>query len=438
MTSFRLLVFLCFLGAGGLVPAQNSGADKVEFLDGREELGTITEIRKNAREFDFTPNGSNEQKTFAYSDVHAVTFKGRRFEMTPMPAGTPPTGKPQTGTQPTGTQPTGTKNRSRAAVLEEIDKAGKTPPDWFESTAMNHPQSLDLDWPLKADGPWDESKNVGQYIWGRVNPNEARWQSGIKLVHECMARHQNNRSLLLRDMEKVGVMYFELLQDYPRAAFWLKKSGATPNKVSGIELAECYWQMGSKDLAMDALNSRSLHPGAIKLLGEMGELDSALALADRYVKAGQFVNESLLNAGDAARNAEQLDRAIKYYEKVLESPARNKEYEQRFHARALGAIEAINLYEKTDVSRIADGVYKDKSVGYNGQVEVRVTVKSSKIEEVVVTKHNEKQFYAALTDTPEKIIEKQSIRNIDGTSGATITSQAIIHATARALAQGAR
>jgi uncharacterized protein with FMN-binding domain len=51
--------------------------------------------------------------------------------------------------------------------------------------------------------------------------------------------------------------------------------------------------------------------------------------------------------------------------------------------------------------------------------------------------YKEKQFYAALTDTPRQIITTQSILEIDGTSGATITSQAIINATAKALAGGA-
>ena len=62
----------------------------------------------------------------------------------------------------------------------------------------------------------------------------------------------------------------------------------------------------------------------------------------------------------------------------------------------------------------------------------------AKITKVEVTKHQEKQFYAALTDTPRQIIDTQGIREIDGTSGATITSQAIVNATARALAQGAK
>jgi len=55
---------------------------------------------------------------------------------------------------------------------------------------------------------------------------------------------------------------------------------------------------------------------------------------------------------------------------------------------------------------------------------------------VRVTKHKERQFYSALTDTPTRIIERQSVTGIDAVSGATMTSEAIINATAKALASG--
>jgi len=52
-----------------------------------------------------------------------------------------------------------------------------------------------------------------------------------------------------------------------------------------------------------------------------------------------------------------------------------------------------------------------------------------------VTENRDKQYYSALTDTPLQLIKKQALRGVDGTTGATITSQAIIDATARALAR---
>lgn len=71
---------------------------------------------------------------------------------------------------------------------------------------------------------------------------------------------------------------------------------------------------------------------------------------------------------------------------------------------------------------------------YEGSVEVSVTVKAGRLESIEVTKHREKQFYSALTDTPARIIAKQSVQGVDATTNATITSEAIINAAAKALA----
>jgi uncharacterized protein with FMN-binding domain len=60
------------------------------------------------------------------------------------------------------------------------------------------------------------------------------------------------------------------------------------------------------------------------------------------------------------------------------------------------------------------------------------------IESVEVVRHNEKQFYSAITDTQNSILRLQSVRGVDGTSGATITSQAIVNATAKSLAGTAK
>ena len=91
---------------------------------------------------------------------------------------------------------------------------------------------------------------------------------------------------------------------------------------------------------------------------------------------------------------------------------------------------------QADVSRVADGSYRSSSIGYNGNLEVEVQVAGGQINAVKVTRHREKQFYAALTDTPGQILKKQSVQGVEATSRATITSQAIVNATAKALAQG--
>ncbi len=425
-TVLCLAGFLWCVGFLGVSQNAAQAQDIVELMNGSTIKGKMIEIRKAKKEFDFQSRFGKKEvtRTYSYRKVHAVTFNGKRFVLTKKTVDASTTDA--------------TTQRTKTEVLKLISEAGETPPDWFAKTPANHPKSLNLDWPLKVEGPWNESKNVGQYIWGRVNPNVSRWKSGIKLVHECLEKHQGDRKLMTRDMDKLGDMYFTLLQDYERAAYWLQKAGSPVTRPTGVFLAECYWRLGNKQMALDKLKGRSLHFSAIKLFGDMGEVNRALKLAQQYNRTNLH-NEANLNAGDALRAAGKLEQATEYYQKILDRrQARNAEYLKRFVARASGSIEAIKLFDKADVSKVASGTYSASAVGYNGDLTVEVVIKDSKIKSVKVTQHREKQFYAALTDTPDQIIKKQGFTDIDGTSGATITSQAIVIATAKAMSKGVK
>ena len=98
-------------------------------------------------------------------------------------------------------------------------------------------------------------------------------------------------------------------------------------------------------------------------------------------------------------------------------------------------MTAIEFYT-LDPKQAKDGTYTSSSIGYEAEVKVEVVVKNGRIEDVRVVQHREKQFYSSITDTPKKIITRQSFKDVDATTGATITSEAIINATAKALAGG--
>lgn len=421
-----LVALMVFLSV--TVPA--TGEDVVELLSGAKLTGVVTEIRKTDKEFDFEAKlGSRTiQRTYPFAKVHAVTMKGQRYTLTPMSTAAS-----------NGTDSTGKVIRTQRQIEELIQTVGSSVPDWFESTPMDYPDTLDLSWPIKPpDKGWNNQKNMGQYIWDVINPNPARWRSGLKLVHHCMSLHQGNSTLVRRDMQVVGRFYFELLQDYPRAAYWLRRAGAKPGEKGGVMLAECYWRLGNKQMALKQLTARTfVGPGAtgtIKLYGNLGVVDQALRIAELMSRTNA-APEGYLAAGDALRQDGQFDRAIAYYRKVLSDDGfRNKDYEQRYKSRAQESIEAIELFEQVDVSSISDGTYRDSSTGYNGKLDVSVEISGGQIGSVKVTQHREKQFYSALTDTENQIIERQSVRGVDGTTGATITSRAIVNATAKALA----
>ncbi len=428
MVVIRILMSVLVL-ALFLASTSNAAAeDSIEFLNGSTLQGTVKEVREEKKEIQFESKFGSRTltRTYPFDKLRAVTLDGKRRELT------------ASSNSPVGTG-NASVSRSKVEIQKIIDDAGRTPPAWFESTKLNYPKTLDLSWPLKPPTKgWNQNKNMGQFIWSTVNENPSRWHSGIKLVHHCMTLHKDDKALLQRDMQKLGRMYFTLLQDYPRAAFWLQKAKPSMSEPHGVHLAECYWRLGSHEMALDMMRGKSLAIVGIKLLGDMGEVDGALAVAKAYSNSG-LSNQALLLAGDALRRNGRVDEALEYYQQVLDADDyRNAAYKDRLQARARDTMQMISLYDKADVTKVADGTYSSDSIGYNGKLSLQVKVVGGRITSVDVTAHKEKQFYAAMTDTPANIIKAQSIQDIDATSGATITSQAIVNAAAKALAKGAK
>jgi len=256
-------------------------------------------------------------------------------------------------------------------------------------------------------------------------------------MHHMLSLHERNPRNQYRAMVTLGSMYHDLLQDYARAAFWWEKAGVDRGgqlSASAVELAHCYWRLGSKPMAMEILGRTPAYFSAVKLLADMGETDRALQLAESGARS-EYADLAYLCAGDACRISGQLPRAVAYYQKVLEVRGQGNAVKrvERSHQRARACIEGIRIFDALDLARVPDGTYRGSAPGYADAVHVEVAVRGGRIESVRVTEHKEKQFYAAISETPAKLIARQGLKGIDTTSGATITSEAIINATAQAL-----
>jgi len=410
-----------------MFPAAALAIDTVELTTGARATGTVKSYSGNVVIINVKVGTRTFQRRYPKSRVRAIIVNGKRIDMK--------TGKTATASS------SGRVERSREEILAEIDRQGKTPPDWFETTPLNYPKSLDLSWPMPAPKPWNSSKNVGQFIWDRINPNAGKWREGVRFLHHIL-NTSKSRDVQKRAMRSLGAMYHNLLQDHARSAFWFRQSGLESELSDAprqaVSLAGCYWQLGSKRMALETLAKMKRKPySAIKLLGDLGETDAAISLGEAFAKTGQ-ASTSFLYAGDACRVAGRLDDAEKYYRRAIAGiPAKeaSKPHRKRDKARAEASIAAIRFYT-LDPSKVRDGKHSASSIGYEGPVHVEVAVASGRIEAVKVTRHREKQYYSSLTDTPRKILAGQSVMGIDATSSATITSEAIINATAKALASG--
>jgi uncharacterized protein with FMN-binding domain len=327
--------------------------------------------------------------------------------------------------------------RSKAEVEDLIKRAGATAPDWWDAVPLNFPKTLDLTMtpPPKGSG-WDQQKNVGQYFWSVINENSSKWKEGVKLAHHLMILNEKDPKKVGEMQGQMAHLYEYCLCDYARAAFWRLKRG----DVDTEDLAVCYWKLGSKEMAKDVLsrcgNDDSRHGTIIKLWADLGEFDRAMKEAE--IKAqNDRADIAYLMAGEACRTIGRFADALKYYEKVLACDAAKagRDFKQS-KSRAQASIDAIKVFDTLDLKRIPDGVYKNSSVGYTGPVNIELIVKNAKIEDVKVTQHAEKQYYASLTETPRQIVLKQGVKGVDTYSSATITSEAIINACAKALAAG--
>jgi uncharacterized protein with FMN-binding domain len=441
-TAHRGLAIGCVLGLVCLAGAAR--ADEVELLNGARLQGRIAEQTEEFLILRVASADGDVETKVPLKNVHAVSIGGKRHVVNERTSGKQegPSAAPAATPPPKeGAGPRGRTERSRAEVDAAIQKAGTTQPDWWGSVPLDYPRTLDLSWPDKPPGPWDASKNVGQYIWSSINENPSRWRSGVRFLHYLLTVHKDNPAKLAKVMEALGMAYCNLLRDWARAAFWWRK--AEEREPLGLHavvlLAECYWKLGSKTLATEQLDKTRgyLLPEAVKLWADMGELDRALGLADKLAEAEPgWQAEAYVAAAEACRFHGRYGQAKDYLEKALREPAegQRKGRIERAHTRARASLEAILLHDTLELSRVPDGTYTGTGMAYAAPLTVAVAVRDGHIESVRVTQHQDKQFYGALADTPRRIVERQGVKGVDAVTGATITSEAILNATAKALA----
>jgi uncharacterized protein with FMN-binding domain len=425
--------------------ASSVHAATIEFLSGNKLDCKVLKKDDATVTVEVVAGGEAKQRTINLSLIHAVVINGKRHIINEKPGGAASSSASSPAAKASGAASDSASprsQRSKAEIDALIDQVGREPPDWFESTPLAYPPTLDLQWPEPAPGGWDNQRNVGQYIWDVINPNPNKWREGVRLMHHLLTLHKDDPKLRTRVMMELGRMYHDLHEDYARAAFWWRQAGVEKNASTSRQaplLAHCYQQLGNKQMALALLGKGPITLQTVKRYGELGDQKKATQLAERFA-ADNGRDLAYIAVADGYRSAGKAKEALTYYQKALDlagAPGAKGRVEQTKN-RARASIEAIKLFDLADPAKVADGAYSGESLGYEGPIKVAVTVSGGKIESVRVTEHREKQFYSALTDTPAKIIAKQGVKGVDATSNATITSEAIINGTAKALASGAR
>jgi fumarate reductase flavoprotein subunit len=86
-------------------------------------------------------------------------------------------------------------------------------------------------------------------------------------------------------------------------------------------------------------------------------------------------------------------------------------------------------------SGLRDGTFTAAVFGYTDNIRASVTVRNGRIADVKL-EHREKADLGARTILPERVVREQRAE-VDGVTGATVTSQAIKSAVFQALKQSA-
>lgn len=109
-------------------------------------------------------------------------------------------------------------------------------------------------------------------------------------------------------------------------------------------------------------------------------------------------------------------------------------FKMKLAASVIGAMMLVGTAEAAVT--YTPGTYEGQAIGRNGPVKVLVTVDKDRIKSIRVVSHNESAGLsdAPINELPKTIIEKQSLA-VDGFSGATFSSKAVIGAVEDALKQ---
>ena len=291
----------------------------------------------------------------------------------------------------------GTKKLSLKEALRKL----KVPPKWLRSVKVNY----DL------RKPWKDARlHIRKLLGG--TPETAR--EGMALTYLYFRKGD------IGDGHELP-LYLLLGGEYAWAfAEFRKRLASAPEGHTHeyLNLAACYSHFGEHKSAEQIMN---------------------IALQRLPKPPWRIANEAKIHDhfGDLYAKMRKTDLARRHYRRAAELfPTSRQPYGRHLlkrHAeRVRTKIELLDM-KSLDFGRLRDGSYRGTTIGYRGDITVTVTVRGGKVADVK-TQHKEDIEQGATRIVPERIVKAQSLE-VDGITGATITSEAIVIGTFRALKQ---
>jgi uncharacterized protein with FMN-binding domain len=324
--------------------------------------------------------------------------------------------------------------RTRAEVDALVQKAGETKPEWWDSVQMDYPKTLDLTRTQKVTS-WDPQHSLSIYIMGAVNPDPAKWNPAIKLLHYVLETYKDDPKNVQQTQSELAHVYGDLLGDYARGAYWLKQR-KPEYEYQEAALARYYLKLGdptmTREIASKYDTDSTRNAMVVRMWSSIGELDKALEFAKEKAEVWGEPDSAYLAAGDACRHEGKYDEAAKYYEKAGAATEGSRDLKRNV-SRAKASLEAVKAAAALDLAKVPDGTYTGSAPGFRADVKVEVVVKGGRIDSVRVVQHKDDWFCSSLTEIPAQIVEKRGLKGVDAVTGATITSEGIMNAAIKAL-----
>jgi len=282
--------------------------------------------------------------------------------------------------------------------LDEAMRNLKIPPDWLADVPIHYDTS----------NPWRKARIHIRQLLAQQKNREA-----IKLTYDYLVVRK------VQEDTHEYPMYMYLGNEHAWAIKVYEdrlKGEAKEHTHESRCLASCYMAFSETDKAIavlkEALNHLPKPPW--RAMNEAGVHDH---LGDIYARLGDTKQ-----AEDHYKKAMALYRVAKpkYGRHLL--PRRVKKVQSKLDLMYRNAL---------DLGHVRDGRHSGRSLGYSKDISVTVVVQGGRIKDIKV-QHQEAIEQSSTQLIPRRIVEQQSL-NVDAVTGATVTSQAIVEATYRAL-----
>ncbi len=291
-----------------------------------------------------------------------------------------------------------------AARLENELAAFKIPPDWLSS--------IQSKWDV-ASKPWGEGRQEIRRLLGKSD--DASRREGIKLTWDYLQKND------IGDGHEYGMYMFmgnEPLWAIIAFRDFVNRPGQKYPPYFGLgALASLYADYGLfEEAEKQLLRAVDMAPPKAEWV-EMRKAEMHDELGDLYA-----------DWGESEKAKSSYRESMRWYSKAKPPhgrhllPRRSRKVQSKLDLLTQASLQGVSL---------RDGTYRETALGYSGDIKLTVKVSGGKVVDINVI-HEEKIEQNASKIIPKRIIEKQSLR-VDGISGATVTKDAIVAGTLRAL-----